>query len=176
MIPLPSGAAHLAADRPLVDRLRDPARIRVLGDLPLRGDLAASLAPLLREAAAATGLPVVTVGLVLDAAVQLVAAHGLDGWIAAAGGFPVEWAFCRHVVGAGAPVVIPDAAVDPREAANPIVHVDGVRCYVGVPLLIEGMVVGTLCALGPAAAAAAPGARERLEALAPAVVGRLTLR
>lgn len=106
---------------------------------------------LVREAAARVGLPVAAVSIVLDDAVRYAASHGVDGWLAEVGGAPLEWAFCRHVVGAGEAVAIPDTAEDAREVDNPLVHLEGVRCYAGVPLVTRrGWVVGTLCVLGGA--------------------------
>lgn len=57
--------------------------------------------------------------------------------------------FGTHVVAADATLVVPDAALDPRFAENPLVTGEaGVRFYVGAPLrTTDGHVLGTLCVM-----------------------------
>ena len=141
-------ALTVAADVPAA--IHDPLRlaeiVRLGLDRPVSDPV---LRRLVRDAAARVALPVAALSIVLDAAVRYAASHGVDGWLAEVGGAPLEWAFCRHVVGAGESVVIRDATLDAREVDNPLVHVDGVRCYAGVPLVSRrGYVVGTLCVAG----------------------------
>ena len=65
---------------------------------------------------------------------------------------PRAWAFCDYALHTeGAPLVVPDAAADPRFADNPLV-VGGprIRFYAGVPLLTpDGHALGTVCVLSP---------------------------
>ena len=60
-----------------------------------------------------------------------------------------EHAFCRHTILAQGPLIVPDAAADPRFAANPyVVGEPGFRFYAGVALRVEsGHALGTLCIL-----------------------------
>src|SRR5262249_28078869 len=60
---------------------------------------------------------------------------------------PREDSFCRYVMACGAPLVVPDARLDPRFSQNPYVRADqGVRFYAGFPLqLSSGNTLGTLC-------------------------------
>jgi GAF domain-containing protein len=61
---------------------------------------------------------------------------------------PLSHSFCRHVVAAGAPLVVEDARQQPLVAGNPAIAEMGVIAYVGVPLtLAEGETLGTLCAI-----------------------------
>ncbi len=111
---------------------------------------------LLDELAAAASrlldLPIGLVSVVLSDAQWFAGQTGLTGWLAAVGGTPREWSFCSTVVETGEPLVIPDAATDPRFASNLLVVHEGIRCYVGVPLITRaGHVIGSLCALGDAA-------------------------
>ena len=140
------------------DRLRELARID-LDDPALRARLDA----IARDTRARLGATVSLITLVLDS-VQLVAgSDGLDGWMAAAGGTPVEWSFCADAVLTGRPYVVEDAAHDPRQAGNPLVTQDGIASYCGVPLTgPTGRLLGAHCVLGREPATYTP---EQLAAL-----------
>lgn len=61
---------------------------------------------------------------------------------------PLEYSFCQHVVMSGKPLVVHDAANDPRLAGNLAIRDLGVASYLGVPLTtLEGHVLGSLCVL-----------------------------
>ena len=63
---------------------------------------------------------------------------------------PLEETFCQYVRATGAPVVIPQAAEDPRvrNVATRVAYQIG--AYVGVPLTVaDGSLFGTLCLLDP---------------------------
>lgn len=129
------------------ERLAEIARLS-LGTADARhllDELAAAASKLLE-------LPIGLVSVVLSDAQWFVGQKGLSGWLAAVGGTPREWSFCSTVVETGEPLVVPDAATDPRFASNLLVVHEGVRCYVGVPLITQaGHVIGSLCAIGDAA-------------------------
>ena len=108
------------------------------------------LARAVHAAAAAVGLPIGLVTVVLDEAQFFLASEGLEGWLSETQGTPIEWSFCRFPVAERAPFVVDDAEMNERLRDNPLVKRDGLRCYAGVPLVTAfGAAVGTLCVAGP---------------------------
>ena len=133
------------------DPLYDAARLQEIADLDLLSD---DVDPILRdiaaEAASRLSLPVSLISVVLDEALHVAGAHGLDGlWLGETRGHPVEWSFCATSVRTREAFVVERAATDPAHSSNPLVTVDGVRCYAGVPLISSrGHVLGNLCVVG----------------------------
>lgn len=134
-----------------LDPLRDEARLAEIFALDL---LVPELDPALRDlaetAAARLGVPVSLITIVLDEALHVAGFHGPPGlWLEETRGHPVEWAFCATSVRTREPYVVENAAEDPEHRANPLVAIDGVRCYAGVPLISSrGHVLGNLCVVG----------------------------
>lgn len=63
---------------------------------------------------------------------------------------PRDMAFCHHAIEAGDLLIVPDASLDPRFQANPLVICeDGIRFYAGMPLRHAGKCLGTLCVFDP---------------------------
>lgn len=61
---------------------------------------------------------------------------------------PIGAAICVHTLEHGGALVIPDLLADRRTAANPIVTGEPhVRFYAGVPIVIDGQAIGTVCVL-----------------------------
>ncbi|WEK46227.1 MAG: EAL domain-containing protein [Candidatus Andeanibacterium colombiense] len=60
-------------------------------------------------------------------------------------------AFCTHAVASRDVLIVPDATLDDRFSANPLVTREGgIRFYAGVPLIISsGYCIGTLCVFDP---------------------------
>ena len=90
-----------------------------------------------------------------------------------------EHAFCAHAIETpGTVMVVPDATLDPRFAANPLVTGDpNIRFYAGAPLVsAQGHALGTLCVIDAKARRAEPRQLEALEALARRVAERLESR
>lgn len=134
-------ATRILAD---LDRLREIAAID-LADPELRRRLDA----IAHETRERLGLPTSLITLVLDSAQLIAGSDGLDGWMAEAGGTPVEWSFCVNAVLTGEPYVVQDAAHDPRQFANPLVTEDHIASYCGVPLVSSsGRMLGAHCVLG----------------------------
>jgi GAF domain-containing protein len=132
------------ADPGGAERLREIAELRLLSP-----DVDAVLQDAARAAAERLGLPKALVSIVLDEAQYFAAHHGMDGWIAATRGTPIEWSFCVNAVRSGQPFVVEDATTHPAVRDNPLVEHDGVRCYAGIPLVSSrGFALGTLCVLG----------------------------
>lgn len=60
---------------------------------------------------------------------------------------PLSHSFCKHVVQTEEPLVVVDAARDPRVADNLAIGELGVAAYAGYPLTLDGEILGTFCAL-----------------------------
>lgn len=178
--PRPSADLPESTDRP--DRVdaavQAPERLAEVARLGLDvSDGDATIDAALETAARTLGLPVALATVVLDDAQHFVAARGLSGWLADAGGTPIEWSFCRHAVADRAPFVVEDATRHPALASNPLVTEDGIRCYAGAPLVTSaGQAVGALCVIGHAPRTFSAEEIAQLEALAAGVVAHLERR
>jgi GAF domain-containing protein len=132
------------------DPLKDAERLADVAELGLEGtDVDHVLEDLAREAAEELRLPTGVVSIVLDEAQWFVAMHGVEGWIAEARGTPVEWSFCRNVVRSSDEFVVSDAFEHPVMKESPLVQLEGLRCYAGIPLVTSrGHVIGSFCVQG----------------------------
>jgi len=84
---------------------------------------------------------------------------------------------CRHVVAAGAPLVIGDTASDPLACDEATIHALGIAAYLGVPLrAATGEVIGALCAVERTSRPWSHAHVEIAEGLAAAVMTELELR
>jgi GAF domain-containing protein len=139
-----------ATARQLLEALADTDRLTAVGALDLEHPaLRGRLGEISARTSAVLGMPIALVTVVLESAQVVIGCSGLDGWIAAAGGTPVEWSFCAHAVATGGPYVVPDAGADPVQSHNPLVTVDGIASYAGVPLVSpSGHLLGTHCVIG----------------------------
>ena len=154
------------------ERLSEIARLDLFSD-----DVAALLDDLTTTAASELGMPISLVSVVLDEAQEFAASHGLEGWLAEAQGTPVEWAFCRHAVRNEKAFVVEDAKTHPLVHDNPLVTLEGVRCYAGIPLITSrGFAIGTLCVIGTEPKSFSAREIGRLEALAAETVTRIEAR
>ncbi|HEX8391025.1 MAG TPA: GAF domain-containing protein [Longimicrobium sp.] len=135
------------------------------------------LQQLVEEAAERLELPIGLVSIVLDSAQVFAAQCGLGGWIAEANGTPVEWSFCANSVQSGQEFVVQDAATHPLVRDNPVVTMEGIRCYAGIPLVVSGgEVVGNLCVLGSEARTFSEADLQILRGLAARAVERIESR
>lgn len=130
------------------------------------------------RAAAALGQPVSLVSVVLDEALHVAAAAGVEGmWMVDVGGHPLEWSFCATSVRTRDTYVVEDAAEDPTHKDNPLVTMDGVRCYAGAPMISSrGFVLGNLCVVGMEARTFSEAEMATLRDLAAEAVQRLEAR
>ena len=158
--------------------LDDSARLQEIADLRLNdADVDGILSEIAAEAAADFGLPVALVSIVLDQAQYFRGSHGLDGWMAATRGTPAEWSFCQHVVRNNEPFVVDDAQTHPLMKDSPLVRIEGVRCYAGVPLVtFRGHVIGSFCVQGPEARSFTEYDLARLHRYAKRVIARIEQR
>lgn len=127
-----------------------------------------------RLAARLTGRPIALVSLIDSDRQWFKAHHGL-----AIRETPRDMAFCAHaILTPEAPMVVPDATLDPRFVDNPLVYeATPVRSYVGVPLTNpEGHALGTLCVIDREPRETSPEQLEVLGSLANAVSTALELR
>lgn len=137
----------------------------------------AILQQIAEQAAGELGLPISLVSVVLDQAQYFAAMHGLDGWLRRARGTPVEWAFCANAVRSGEAFIVEDATTHPAVKDNPLVSMDGIRCYAGIPLISSGgHALGTLCVIGNEPRGFSDAQIARLRELAALAVERIESR
>jgi signal transduction histidine kinase len=123
---------------PDAQRVAEIGKYRVLVEPP-RADLLA----IVEIAAQVARVPMATINLITDVEQHQIATHGFDASVCAR-----EDSMCNVVLGAGRPVVVPDASLDPRFRDNPFVTgvIGNVRFYATHQLRTpEDVVIGTLC-------------------------------
>jgi GAF domain-containing protein len=99
---------------------------------------------IVREAAAALGVPIALISLIDDNRQWFKARIGLEPQET-----PRSISFCTHAIRGPDVFVVPDAQADPRFAENPLVTGDpNIRFYAGAPLRTStGKRIGTLCVI-----------------------------
>lgn len=128
----------------------DPKRISEIERLALhRPQVNKILDDYVKRAAQEFDLPIGLVSIVLDESQHFAASHGLTGWLETVNGTPVEWSFCANSVENKKPFIVEDATTHERVKDNPLVTIDGIKCYAGVPLITKNdFVVGNFCVIG----------------------------
>ncbi len=127
---------------------------------------------LARLAAQLCAAPIALVSLVDEDRLWFKSGVGLT-----VGEMPRDHAFCAIAIRGREPLIVPDAADDPRFAANSLVRsAPPVRFYAGAPLITPaGQALGTLCIMDLKPRELSAGQRESILALARLVVTRLEL-
>jgi PAS domain S-box-containing protein len=100
---------------------------------------------LVRQAAHILEVPIALVSL-LDEDRQIVKASvGLPEPWASARQTPLSSSLCQQLLVTQQPLVIPDTRRDPRARDHEFILALGVAAYLGVPLMVSGQVLGSLC-------------------------------
>lgn len=161
-----------------MDAVRDPARLAEIAALGLTAEAVDDvLQATVNEAAARLGMPTAMVSIVMDEAQWFAAHTGLPPWMAQARGTPVEWSFCANAVRTGEPFVVEDSTVHPLVKDIPLVPLDNVRCYAGIPLITStGKTLGTLCVIGTEPRSFSEADLDALRGLARQAVERIEAR
>ncbi len=89
---------------------------------------------------------------------------------------PHSHSFCRFVVISRKPFIVNDARLDPLVKDNPAINDLGVIAYIGVPLLVDGHVIGSFCAIDSKPRSWTAGDLESLTDLTESVVAEIRLR
>lgn len=158
--------------------LEQRERLQEIADLRLTApDIQALLQASCEQASQEFQLPIGLVSIVLDEAQYFAARVGIPDWIEQAEGTPSEWSFCRYAVASQEPLIVDNAAQDERLKDNPLVTVDGLRCYAGVPLISSrGHALGSFCVAGVDARAFSDAELVRLHELASEVMRQIEAR
>lgn len=121
-----------------------------------------------------TDCPIALISLVDTERQWFKARHGLDAQETSR-----DSSFCAHaILTPSEPLVVPDAAADPRFADNPLVlGPPFIRSYVGIPIVNpEGQALGTLCVIGLEPRVISPEIVTTLSGLGKSVMTTLELR
>ncbi|HSV70460.1 MAG TPA: PAS domain S-box protein [Methylibium sp.] len=128
--PLPDDEAqrlHLLHELRILDTGSDPA-----------------LVALARLVCSYTGWPIGGISLVDAARQWFPAMEGLPGVHET----PRDIAFCAYTILGDGPLEVPDATIDRRFADNPLVTgAPGLRAYAAMPVVVDGLRIGTVCAM-----------------------------
>jgi diguanylate cyclase (GGDEF)-like protein len=93
------------------------------------------------------GVPVALAVVVERDRQVFVSQIGLPEPWASRGETPLTHSFCQHVVASGEPLIVADARLDERVRDNLAIPEIGVIAYAGIPLRVDGVCVGSLCAI-----------------------------
>jgi len=162
----------------VTDPVTDPERIEEIARLRLHEDQVDEiLNQYVKQAANEFNLPIGLVSVVLDDVQKFAAAHGLGGWLQETQSTPVEWAFCAISVRTEQPFVVEDAGQHALTYTNPLVTIDNVKCYAGVPMVSKnGFVLGNFCVIGDKSRSFTQAEIDRLKEYAALTVQRLEAR
>ncbi len=126
----------------VVTGVRDARRLKAVADADLRGHVAdPDLDAVVATLRLACASPIVVVNIV-SADRQTYAAEAGIG--AECTTVPDALSFCAEVVDTGEALTVSDAAAHPVYSQNPMVRSGGIGSYAGVPLIDNGVVMGSV--------------------------------
>ena len=103
---------------------------------------------LMELAIAVTGAPRGVIALVDAVYTTAISAVGFPEGLALFA--PIEYSFCRYVVGYGQPFLVEDAPNDPRTIGDPAIEAFGAVAWIGFPIEdSRGNVLGNFCLMDP---------------------------
>ena len=143
-------AAEAQTERPAAERgVASESRLQALEDTGLMDSPPEPAYDRLTHLAAEVlKAPVALISLVDDRRQFFKSSVGLPEPWASRRETPLTHSFCQHVVNEQQPLVVGDAAKDPRVADNRAVPDLGVTAYLGVPLTnYDGHILGSLCVI-----------------------------
>ncbi len=122
------------------------ARLIAAGSVFRYASLHPQLDAVAADAARATGFPIAAISIVLRRSQRFVALHGAPPDLEVSRTTDRCVSFCQHVVTRGAPLEVEDAKKCDL-VRQELVDLYGVRAYAGVPIHLDGQIVGTLCVI-----------------------------
>ena len=128
--------------------IRDPARLAVLRSMCLEGVPSGPVFDrMTRLAARLLGAPV-ALGTIVDHDRQVIASSwDREDRYHVGTEMPLAYSFCQFAVADRQPFVVEDARTHPLVQDNPAVTEKGVLAYAGIPLVVAGQALGSLCVL-----------------------------
>jgi hypothetical protein len=130
------------------------------------------LQAIVEEAGRDLSAPIALVNLVLEEIQFFKAHYGLPPDLAAARGTERNVSFCQFVVRDGEPFEVTNAEQDARVQQHLVKH-HGIRAYLGIPVLANDVIVGSLCVIDTQAREFSQEERRSLKSLAGLVNAQL---
>lgn len=159
------------ADR--IDLLgRNAQREQLLGAGLLEVALRSDLSEFVRRATETTSYPTSIISLMGKRTQFFAASRGLPSELEVTGGTDRSVSLCQHVVRDNKSFEWEDASLDPT-APQGMVNAYGVRAYFGAPLIVQNVVIGSLCVVDTAPRALSDQQRQAIEDLARELSARL---
>jgi hypothetical protein len=131
-----------------------------------------TLQSIVEQAAQDLSTPIALVNLVLEEIQFFKAHYGLPSDLAAARGTERNVSFCQFVVRDGQPFEVINAEQDARVPQHLVKH-HGIRSYLGIPVVANDVIVGSLCVIDTEPREFSKEERQVLENLAGLVNRRL---
>jgi diguanylate cyclase (GGDEF)-like protein len=166
--------SHEAGSVEPIGGVTDARRLSAVVRAELRGHLDdADLDAVVGTLRIACGVPIAVVNIVTHDLQTYPAEVGVGAPCTAV---PDELSFCAEVVDTRAPLSVPDARAHPVYSENPLVRAGQVGAYAGVPLIDDGVVLGSVAIFDREAREFTPEELELLDYQARLAASVLALR